>query len=345
MERILIIEQGYQAMRLHRAYQELGYETVAIYSKDNEQDPYIKQANLALLISNTLVTNHRQFFYTYISIAHYTGCTITHPGTDSLATDYYFAQACELSNITLLGNTSDSLKKLKISNCNKALAKLHELKDKDIEAPLEQRNISKKQSCQLIYSSIGTRDSSYMGSLEFYKRNSGTKNLYISSPCKSVQPNDFINLNRFCKELIYKFQLVGIVCFNFTFDRKFIYLYSITPSLSPFITTLENRINLDSINYQSDLFINGRIKYVNNKETPVALSKNIFARENSTVKRILYPGGRNISYNLDLYNGKKLSKFSQSPIAILTSYGKKNVVNRLIEAAGSFSVETIKTKS
>lgn len=341
MNRILIIGHGEQAIRLHQTYQNLGYETVGLYSKDNQDDPYIKQANTAIPISNTSVHDHKRFFYTYISIAKYTGCQFIHPGTGDLAFNYYFIKACELSDIILLGNLSESIKRLKSIGYNKKIGKLHKTNVLTVEKPFEEINILTTKRFQLIYSSTGTKKSSYMGSLEFYKRRSQSKNIYACSPCQSVQVDDFLNLNRICRTIIFQLQLIGIIYFDFIFYKNCFYLQAITPSISPFSPSLENRVNIDFIDYQADLFVNGKIKYINKQKITTSVSKNIFTIEDSIVQNIHYPGGFNINHNINAYNGKKIFKQSKFPLAIISAHGTAGVVNKLMEATRSFEIQTL----
>ncbi len=339
MNKILIISQGEQAIRLHQAYQNLGYDTLALYSRDNQNDPYIQLANEAIPVSSSPIFEHRSFLHTYISIAQYTGCKFIHPGTSDLTSNYYFAKACELSDITLLGNLSSSIKKLKSIAYKQRVGRLHKEKSEHIEKPFKEVNILPINAFQLIYASIANKESSYLGSIEFYKRNSPSKNIYASSPCQSVQVDDFIALNRFCREIIQQLQLIGIVYFDFIFDENLFYLQSVTPNISPFSDTLENRVEYDFIEDQADIFTNGKIKYIK-KGKSSSVSKNIFTVKNSAVKNIYYPGGCNIQHHVNAYKGKKLFKQSPEALAIITSYGQHNVVNKLMEATRSFEIET-----
>lgn len=341
MDRVLIIAQGRQALRLHGTYQRLGFETVAVYDQDSPCDLCTKKATIALPIAHETIDSPQQSIYTFISIAQYTGCDFIHPGFEELSNSYWFASACEASGLVLLGNPSETLyavKKRALSS--PSLGDLDVLWENDVSCKLKALNIWPSRYIQLYFSSKGEGDGRYMGSVEHYKRNSNTQNIYTTSPASSLSESSLSKLKGLCKESLQKFNLIGFISFNFQFTDGEIYLCSISPNISSFSRCLEVSLGLDFIEAQGDLFINGQLPDTIGERHVPSLSKTIFPVKDSIVKNILYPGGRNVSYDIDLHQNKHIDPHSKIPLAILVSYGSDAFVERLFEATKTFTVES-----
>src|SRR5689334_6744746 len=91
--KLLVANRGEIAIRIARAAAELGIESVAVHSTDDDRSRHA-------LASTTSVSLGRPGPAAYldaarlVEVAHETGCTAVHPGYGFLSEDASFAQAC-----------------------------------------------------------------------------------------------------------------------------------------------------------------------------------------------------------------------------------------------------------
>ncbi|MDQ6961659.1 MAG: biotin carboxylase N-terminal domain-containing protein, partial [Mariprofundaceae bacterium] len=78
-KRILIANRGECAIRIIRACNELGIESVAIYSEPDSHALHVKKADEAILIGPDPVKSYLNI-HRIIDIAIKTGCDAIHPG-------------------------------------------------------------------------------------------------------------------------------------------------------------------------------------------------------------------------------------------------------------------------
>ena len=108
--RILIANRGEIALRIIRACKELGIETVAVYSKADEDSLHVRLADEAVCIGETLPANSYLNIPSIISAAEITDVEAIHPGYGFLAEDAHFAEICESCKIKFIGPSPESIR-------------------------------------------------------------------------------------------------------------------------------------------------------------------------------------------------------------------------------------------
>ena len=110
--RILIANRGEIALRIIRACQELGIETVAIYSEADKDAQYLKMANEAICIGPASPLKSYLNIPSIISAAEIADVEAIHPGYGFLAENDHFAEVCQDCGITFIGPSAESMRKL-----------------------------------------------------------------------------------------------------------------------------------------------------------------------------------------------------------------------------------------
>ena len=101
MGRILVAARGKTALRIIRTCRELGIETVAVYSKEDEASPYLRLATDAVCIGakSDVYENESQI----LAAAEISDVEAIHPGIGPLATNMHFADICESHELAFIG--------------------------------------------------------------------------------------------------------------------------------------------------------------------------------------------------------------------------------------------------
>ncbi|MCK4999570.1 MAG: ATP-grasp domain-containing protein, partial [Anaerohalosphaera sp.] len=110
--RILIANRGEIALRIIRACQELGIETVAIYSEADKDAQYLKMANEAICIGPASPLESYLNIPRIISAAEIADVEAIHPGYGFLAENDHFAEVCQDCGITFIGPSAESMRQL-----------------------------------------------------------------------------------------------------------------------------------------------------------------------------------------------------------------------------------------
>lgn len=110
--RILIANRGEIALRIIRACQELGVETVAVFSQADKDAPYVKQATEAVCIGPANATASYLNIPAIISAAEITDVEAIHPGYGFLAENDHFAEVCRDCGIGFIGPSPEAMRKL-----------------------------------------------------------------------------------------------------------------------------------------------------------------------------------------------------------------------------------------
>jgi acetyl-CoA carboxylase biotin carboxylase subunit len=110
--RILIANRGEIALRIIRACQELGVETVAVFSQADKDAPYVKQATEAVCIGPPSATASYLNIPAIISAAEITDVEAIHPGYGFLAENDHFAEVCRDCGIGFIGPSPEAMRKL-----------------------------------------------------------------------------------------------------------------------------------------------------------------------------------------------------------------------------------------
>lgn len=103
LTRVLIANRGEIAVRILRACQELGLQTVAIYSTADSQLPYVAAADAAVCVGAANVTESYLNITNILMAAKTSGCDAIHPGYGLLAENADFARQIEEADLTFIG--------------------------------------------------------------------------------------------------------------------------------------------------------------------------------------------------------------------------------------------------
>ena len=108
LKKILIANRGEIALRLVRAAQEFGAESVAIYAEDDARSPHVNAADMAVALSGSGPAPYLDIAH-LIQIAQHTGCDSVHPGYGFLSERADFARACTQAGLRFIGPTPEQL--------------------------------------------------------------------------------------------------------------------------------------------------------------------------------------------------------------------------------------------
>ena len=101
--KILIANRGEIALRINRACQELGVQSVAIYSQADKDSLHVRQANEAYCVGPGPAQRSYLDIANIVSTALATGCEAIHPGYGFLAENARFAEICADHGLTFIG--------------------------------------------------------------------------------------------------------------------------------------------------------------------------------------------------------------------------------------------------
>lgn len=119
MKKILIANRGEIAVRIIRACQELGLQTVAIYSEGDKDALHTQIADEAYCVGPTQSKDSYLNIPNILSIATSTGCDGIHPGYGFLAENGDFAELCEACQLQFIGPSYESIQKMGIKDVAK----------------------------------------------------------------------------------------------------------------------------------------------------------------------------------------------------------------------------------
>lgn len=101
--------RGEIAVRIIRACQEMGIETVAVYSTMDQEALHVKLADEAVCIGGPLPKDSYLHIENIISAAVLTGADAIHPGFGFLSENMKFAEICARCKIKFIGPTSEMI--------------------------------------------------------------------------------------------------------------------------------------------------------------------------------------------------------------------------------------------
>src|SRR5262249_45723283 len=110
--RVLVANRGEIAVRIIRACQSLGIETVAAVSEADRESLAAKMAHRAVCIGPPRSSDSYLKTATLIAAAQSTGCDALHPGYGFLSERAELAQACVDNRITFVGPSADNITKM-----------------------------------------------------------------------------------------------------------------------------------------------------------------------------------------------------------------------------------------
>ncbi|TNF52416.1 acetyl-CoA carboxylase biotin carboxylase subunit [bacterium] len=109
-KKVLIANRGEIAVRVHRACQELGIKTVAVYSDADRDSLHVRLADEAICIGPAASYQSYLNIPAIISAAEITDAEAIHPGYGFLAENPHFEEACITSGITFIGPSPDNIR-------------------------------------------------------------------------------------------------------------------------------------------------------------------------------------------------------------------------------------------
>ncbi len=109
-KKVLIANRGEIALRVIRACQELGIETVAVYSEADRESLHVRFADDDVCVGPPPARDSYLRIPRIIAAAEITGADAIHPGYGFLAENAEFAETCEASNIAFIGPTAEQIR-------------------------------------------------------------------------------------------------------------------------------------------------------------------------------------------------------------------------------------------
>ena len=101
--KVLIANRGEIACRIIRSAQDLGYETVAVFSDADADAPHVHLADQAVRIGPALAAESYLSIEALLDAARKTGADAVHPGYGFLSENADFAQACLDAGLVFIG--------------------------------------------------------------------------------------------------------------------------------------------------------------------------------------------------------------------------------------------------
>ncbi|MBD0245160.1 biotin carboxylase N-terminal domain-containing protein, partial [Acinetobacter baumannii] len=103
--KILVANRGEIAVRVMQTAKAMGYQTVAVYSDADRNARHVQEADEAVYIGASKVSESYLSIAKIIEACKKTGADAVHPGYGFLSENTDFAQACIDNQITFIGPT------------------------------------------------------------------------------------------------------------------------------------------------------------------------------------------------------------------------------------------------
>lgn len=118
--KILVANRGEIAVRVMQTAKAMGYQTVAVYSDADRNARHVQEADEAVYIGASKVSESYLSIAKIIEACKKTGADAVHPGYGFLSENTVFAQACIDNQITFIGPTASAIELMG----NKRLSKI-----------------------------------------------------------------------------------------------------------------------------------------------------------------------------------------------------------------------------
>ena len=109
MRKVLIANRGEVALRVMRACQELGLETVAVYSSADEAARHVREADEAVCVGKPPARDSYLNAGAVVEAARRTGADAVHPGYGFLSENAGFARRCQDAGLVWVGPSPDAI--------------------------------------------------------------------------------------------------------------------------------------------------------------------------------------------------------------------------------------------
>ncbi len=110
IEKLLIANRGEIALRIMRSARSMGYTVVAIFSDNDRNSAYVKEADECYYLPGNSVSETYLNIDAIIKAAKDTSANAIHPGYGFLSENSLFAGACEQAGIIFVGPSSEAIK-------------------------------------------------------------------------------------------------------------------------------------------------------------------------------------------------------------------------------------------
>ena len=111
-DKVLVANRGEIAVRVMRACEELGIDTVAVYSDADKHSGHVRYADEAYNVGPARAADSYLNHEAVIDAAQQAGADAIHPGYGFLAENADFASTVEDTDVTWVGPTSDAMERL-----------------------------------------------------------------------------------------------------------------------------------------------------------------------------------------------------------------------------------------
>jgi acetyl-CoA carboxylase, biotin carboxylase subunit len=112
IRKLVVANRGEIALRIMRACEELGVETVALHSEADEQSLHVKFANETVCIGPAASSRSYLNIHNIISAAEVTGADAIHPGYGFLAENAHFAEVCQSHGLIFVGPDPSMIRRM-----------------------------------------------------------------------------------------------------------------------------------------------------------------------------------------------------------------------------------------
>jgi acetyl-CoA carboxylase biotin carboxylase subunit len=109
-QRVLIANRGEIALRAIRVCQQLGLDSVAVYSTADAASPHVWAANRAVCIGPPPARQSYLSIPSMIHVAKQTGCDVVYPGYGFLAENAEFAEKCAENGLKFIGPSAETIR-------------------------------------------------------------------------------------------------------------------------------------------------------------------------------------------------------------------------------------------
>src|SRR3989338_1688884 len=109
MKKILVANRGEIAVRIIRACNDLGLQTVAVYSEADAEALHVHLADEAICIGEPASLKSYLKISNLIAACEITGADAVHPGYGFLSENANFASICESSGLNFIGPSSKAI--------------------------------------------------------------------------------------------------------------------------------------------------------------------------------------------------------------------------------------------